>query len=235
MHNTAVRMYSKDVLSLKDIIDPELETKIDRFGESNTSCRGSIQTMKEIIHLIANNPECLKDENGNEITNPSINVETTFGYSEGIFELLCAKVKELINMMRHADEDNEEIHPLSIGSIENVGMSLFRRIYYVANEKAIRAKAGAVYYPFIVVDKDLLHIMYHLFLKIYFSPLCDFLVPMYVYSAIPLCCKKNVVRFNVKYPINRIADPELDQYHLYGGVMRLKMNNPPGTTPENYE
>ena len=234
MHNAAVRMYSKDVLALKDIIDLELETKIDTFGENNTSCRESVLMMKEILHMIAKNPE-FKDDDGNEITNPSINIETTFEYSEGIFERLSAKVKELINMMRHADEDNEEIHPLSIGSIENVGMSLFRRIYYVANEKAIRAKVSAVYYPFIVVDKDLLHIMYHLFLKIYFSPLCDFLVPMYVYSAIPLCCKKNVVRFNVKYPINRIADPELDQYHLYGGVMRLKANNPPGTTPENYD
>lgn len=234
MHNAAVRMYSKDVLALKDIIDPELETKIDSFGESNPVCRESVLMMKEIVNMIAKNPE-FKDEDGNEITNPSINIETTFEYSEGIFERLSAKVKELINMMRHADEDNEEVHPVSIGSIENVGMSLFRRIYYVANEKAIRAKVGAVYYPFVVVDKDLLHIMYHLFLKIYFSPLCDFLVPMYVYSAIPLCCKKNVVRFNVKYPINRIADPELDQYHLYGGVMRLKTNNPPGTTPENYD
>ena len=85
MHNAAVRMYSKDVLALKDIIDPELETKIDKFGENNTSCRESVLMMKEILHMIAKNPE-FKDDDGNEITNPSINIETTFEYSEGIFD-----------------------------------------------------------------------------------------------------------------------------------------------------
>ena len=228
-----VRMNSEDVLRLKDIIDPELENKISEFERANPRCSNSMETIKQILELIKNNPSGLKDENGELIEDPKINVEETFGFSNGIFDLLCEKVRELVLMMRNADTD--EYSPLSMGSIQNVGMSLFRRIFFIANEKVIREKSnGRIIYPFIVVDPTLKHIMFNVFLMIYFSPLCDFLIPLYVFSAIPLCKKKNVVRFNVRHPVEGIRDDELDQYHLYGGVFKIKANNPPGSIPYKY-
>lgn len=228
-----VRMNSEDVLRLKDIIDPELENKILAFEAANSpACSCSIETIKEILELIKNNPSGIKDENGELIEDPEINIEESFGLSKGIFDLLCEKVRELVLMMRNADTD--EYSPLSMGSIKNVGMSLFRRIFFIANEEAIRKKSGGkIIYPFIVVDSELMHIMLHVFLMMYFSPICDFLIPLYVYSAIPLCQKKKVVRFNVKYPVG-IKDDELNQFHLYGGVFRIKANNQPGSRPYKY-
>ena len=234
-----VRMNSEDVLHLKDIIDPELENKILKFETANPRCSNSMETIKQILELIKNIPSDLKnedkgeDEDGESIGNPEINVEETFGFSNGIFDLLCEKVRELVLMMRNADTD--EYSPLSMGSIQNVGMSLFRRIFFIANEETIRKKSGGkIIYPFIVVDPELKHIMFNVFLTIYFSSICDFLIPLYVFSAIPLCQKKNVVRFNVRYPVEGIRDDELDQYHLYGGMFKLKANNPPGSVPYKY-
>lgn len=228
-----VRMNSEDVLRLKDAIDPELENKISEFETANPRCSNSMETIKQILELIKNNPSGFKDENGELIGDFEINVEETFGFSNGIFDLLCEKVRELVLMMRNADTD--EYSPLSIGSIQNVGMSLFRRIFFIANEETIRKKSsGKIIYPFIVVDPKLIHIMFNVFLTIYFSSICDVLIPLYVFSAIPLCQKKGVVSFNRKYPIEGIRDDELDQYHLYGGVFKLKANNPPGSTPYKY-
>jgi hypothetical protein len=227
-------MYSKDVLSLKETIDPEIKNKISAFEKANPKCSDSIKAMNEILSFIKNVPAIVLDEDGNVDPGVEINVERSFGYSTGIFDLLCEKVRELILMMRNADTD--EYSPLSIGNIQNVGMSLFRRVFFIANEKTIRKKSnGQIIYPFIIVDPALKHIMYNLFLTIYFSPICDFLVPLYVYSAIPLCQKKNVVRFNVRHPVEGIRDDALDQYHLYGGVFKLKSNNPPGSVPYKYQ
>ena len=228
-----VRMNSEDVLRLKDIIDPELENKILEFETANPKCTSSMETLRQILELIKNNPAGFKDANGESIKDPEINVEETFGFSKGIFDLLCEKVRELVLMMRNANTD--EYSPLSIGSIQNVGMSLFRRIFFIANEETIRKKSdGKIIYPFIIVDPELKHIMFNVFLTIYFSSICDFLIPLYVFSAIPLCQKKNVVRFNVRYPVEGIRDDELDQYHLYGGVFKLKANNQPGSQPYKY-
>ena len=228
-----VRMTSEDVLRLKDSIDPDIENKISEFERTNPRCSSSMKTLKHILELIKNNPTGLKNENGELIEDPKINVEETFGFSNGIFNILCEKVVELVLMMRNADTD--EYSPLSMGSIQNVGMSLFRRIFFIANEKVIREKSGGrIIYPFVVVDPNLKHIMSNVFLMIYFSPICDFLIPLYVYSAIPLCQKKNVVRFNVRHPVEGIRDDELDQYHIYGGVFKLKANNPPGSNPYRY-
>lgn len=228
-----VRMNSEDVQRLKDIIDPDLENKISRFEVANPRCSNSMETIKQILELIKNIPSGLKNEEGELIESPEIDVEETFGFSNGIFDLLCEKVRELVLMMRNADSD--KYSPLSIGSIQNVGMSLFRRIFFIANEENIRKKSdGRIIYPFIVVDPELKHIMFNVFLTIYFSPICDFLIPLYVFSAIPLCQKKNVVRFNVRHPVEGIREDELDQYHLYGGVFKLKDNNPPGSVPYKY-
>lgn len=229
-----VRMNSEDVLHLKDIIDPELENKVDEFEKANPNCSNSMKTIKQILELIKNYPSGLKDANGELIEISEIDVEKSFNYSDAIFKLLCEKVVELVLMMRNADTD--EYPPLSIGSIQNVGMSLFRRIFFIANEKVIREKSnGEIVYPFVVVDPKLKHIMYNVFLMIYFSPICDYLIPLYVYSAIPLCQKKKVVKFNVTYPVGGICDDELNQYHLYGGVFKLKANNPPGSIPYKYD
>ena len=165
-----VRMNSEDVLRLKDIIDPELEKKISEFETANPNCSSSMETIKQILELIKNNPTGIKDENGELIKDPKINVEETFGFSNGVFDLLCEKVRELVLMMRNADTN--EYAPLSMGSIQNVGMSLFRRIFFIANEENIRKKSGGkIIYPFIVVDPELKHIMFNVFLTIYFSPI----------------------------------------------------------------
>lgn len=227
--STARRMNSQDVLAFRETIPEDLPTLIATFKQKFPQCTASCGTMMHILELISSPPDAFL------ATPPTpIDVETTFKYSTGIFELLAAKVRELVLMMRNADTD--QFHPLSFGSIENVGLSLFRRIFFIANEEAIRAHSGGrIVYPFLVVDPELKAIMRHLFLAMYFSPICDSLIPLYIYLAIPLCKNRRLVHFNVRYPLENIRHPNLDQQHLYEGVLNLKANNPPGSTPYQYE
>jgi len=253
------RMSSADVLKLKETIDPKLEEKLSSFegaykGYSSTA----IASLRAILQAIESYKEVPKEEvpqteqkeQQNEVPNEQQPQETVpqeenemFEFSKEFFDLLCEKVRELILMMRNAD--NDEYSPLSIGSINNVGMSLFRRIFFIANEKVIREKTnGRIVYPYVNVDPLLSLIMKNIFLKMYFSPLCDDLVPVYVYAAIPFCRNveiyhknftKHPVYFNRTYPVDGIRDDELDQKHLFDRVNNMKRNNPPGSKPYHYE
>lgn len=233
-HQSAIRMYSTDVLNLQNekCSMKNLKNKIRKFKTDYRSCCSSMDTLLQILEII-NNHDFLKQENGEIVEDARIVITETFDYSEEIFDLLCEKVRELVLMMRNAD--NELYSPLSIGSIRNVGMSLFRRIFFIANERAIRENSdGKIIYPYIVVDRTLNDIMYNMFLHIYFSPCCDFLIPLYVFAAIPLCQKKDVVKFNRTYPVEGIQSESLNQFNLYGGVFNLKRNNPPNSKPYKY-
>lgn len=225
MSNQPVRMYSKDVLALKDTIPTDLYDRINQFIEDNHKDETACNTLLQVLDCAADPPEDLKLYD--------IDVEGTFEYSEGIIELLCEKVRELILMMRNAD--NDKYHPLSMGSIDNVGTSLFRRIFFIANEKEIRERAnGEIVYPFIVVNPELNRIMRDVFLSIYFSDVCDKLVPMYVYAALPFCMRSANVKFNVQYPIKNIRVPELENTILHRRVRELRHKNPPNSTPYVY-
>ena len=233
-HHAAIRMFSVDVLNLQNDMcsTKQLKNKIQKFKNDYYGCHSSMDTLLQILYII-NNHDFLKRENGEIAEDARIVITETFDYSEEIFDLLCEKVRELVLMMRNAD--NELYSPLSIGSIRNVGMSLFRRIFFIANERAIRENSdGKIIYPYIVVDKALNDIMYNMFLHIFFSPCCDFLIPLYVFAAIPLCMKKDVVKFNRTYPVEGIQSEALNQFNLYGGVFNLKKNNPPNSKPYKY-
>ena len=225
MSSERVRMRSKDVLALKDTIPKDLEFIIEEYMQSHPKLSSSFGYMFQMLEYIQDPPADMKEY--------PIDIEYTFGYSEEFYDLLMEKVVELIGMMEHADDDKST--PLSIGSIDNVGTSLFRRIFFIANEEAIRTHAnGEIVYPFIVVDPKLRDIMRNLFLSMYFSELRYRLVPVYVCIAIPFCMNYPTVQFNVRYPIKNIRVEELDAYHLYGGVMHMKEKNPPRSKPYRY-
>lgn len=238
-HNV-VRMTSEDVLKLKDTIDTELNKKIDEFGERYKMYKESaIATWKEILTAIDESMKAPTEAPTNDSAE-----DETFGYSKEFFDLLAAKVRELVLMMRHADGD--EYCPLSMGSIKNVGMTLFRRIYFIASEKQIRERTnGEAAYPYIIVDESLLYLMRNIFLKIYFSPICDDLIPFYVFAAIPFCRDMSIysrngfrsklpITFNCIYPINKIHDREINQFNIIDRVNNMKKNNPVGSKPYIY-
>lgn len=107
-------------------------------------------------------------------------------------ELLMEKVFGLITMMENALNNIDEEPYLSMGSIKNVGMSLFRRVFYVANMEAIINQFHTETYPYIEVDDTLLEIMRSVFLKMFFSPLRHYLVPYYIHAAVLLCTHGNI-------------------------------------------
>ena len=168
-----------------------------------------------------------------------------FGMSTKFVDLLCEKVRELKLMLDNAD--NDTYSPVSIGSINNVGMSLVRRIFFISNEQAIReATNGRIVYPYVNVDQALLSLMRDVFLKMYFTPFCDDLIPLYVYSAIPFCrntdiyrkgrnTQKRPVYFNRRYPVDGIQNDDIDQWHLFDRVNHMRDNNQPGSTPYHYD
>lgn len=267
---SVVRMGSDAVLELRKTIASNLDDLINEFSRNHPIySETSVKTWKSIISIIdsvsqseanAQTNEQPKDvesrgeqtseqPDGSSSLSARANDEEDeqFGYSTEFFNLLCAKVRELIEMMRHADDENWT--PLSYGSIRNVGMSLCRRIFAIANEEVVRRTLNQeIVYPYVCIEPALTEIMRSLFLKIYFSPICDKLVPLYVYSAIPLCQgeeKENspnrAVYFNNRFPFNGIGGKEdgkgyeLDKYHAYGRVRAMKENNPPGSKPYNPE
>lgn len=225
MSSEQVRMNSKDVLALKDTIPKDLDLIIEEYMQSHPKLVSSFGFMFQILEYVQDPPEDLKEY--------PIDIEKMFGYSIDFFDLLMEKVVELTNIMDNADDENTT--PLSMGMIDNVGMSLLRRIFFIANEEVIRTHTnGEIVYPYIIVDPKLKDIMRHLFLAVYFSELRYRLIPLYVYIFIPFCKRYPTVRFNVRYPINNIRVKELDDYHLYGGVMHMKQKNPPESKPYRY-
>ena len=135
----------------------------------------------------------------------------------------------------------EERPALSQGSIDNVGLSLFRRIFYVANMKEINEAVKRKHdenvnkYPYVIIDdKSILNIISKVFLTMYFSPLRDELVNKFVHAVIPLCItnpgKKQVFRF-FKYPVSNIGDDAINQSRLRYRVNNMLINNSPNSIP----
>lgn len=85
---------------------------------------------------------------------------------------LTAKVFELYDMLDHADDDSYPNH-LSEGSLKNAGLSLLRRIYYVANSHNIHMafrtdeNPAPVKYPFLQVPENVLRGLSAIILKNY--------------------------------------------------------------------
>ena len=202
-------MDSNDVQNLRGLLENDIIQKLTSFKNHFVQCTHAMNLYCMIIRWISKgkiNFERFRDHN--------------FGYSEETWEKLCAKVRELVLMMRFVD--TKEYAPLSMGSIKNVGLSLIRRIFYVANEKEILEHAGETVYPYIIVHDLLKKLMFQVFLHIYFSDLCDELIPFFVWATISLCKRKSVVRFNVRYPVRNIRVKELDQNHLFSRVLKMR-------------
>ena len=147
-------------------------------------------------HSPSLNPSDIMTPNTNPIRDASkmkpIDVEQLTHIPRAKMDLLMEKVFGLINMMENALNGIDEEPYLSIGSIKNVGMSLFRRVFYVANMEAINTQFQTEVYPFIEVEEKLLNIMKDVFLKMFFSPLRRYLVPYYVHAAVELCTYKEI-------------------------------------------
>jgi len=137
-----------------------------------------------------------------DISELSINHQETLGLSQEIIDNLTSKMFELVQMIEEADVDREGINHVSIGSLDNVGMSVLRRCFYVAqivNTPTI-VNPNANPYPFIQVDDGLRHYLCSLFMRIYAKKLHKQLFPLYAAGCLLFCCYTTFVGFNTKYP-----------------------------------
>lgn len=147
----------------------------------------------------------------------SINHVATLGLPSETITSLTLKMFELVDMLNNADDDSYP-HHVSIGSIHNVGMSVLRRCFYVAIERAkqLEQQPGSnitlsrnnrtkhVFpneYPFVQVSKPhILRYLSSLFLRIYKFNLTQQLFPLYAASCLQLCCYTPYCTFNVSTP-----------------------------------
>lgn len=83
-------------------------------------------------------------------------ISVSSSFSQAILDQLTEKVYELYEMIDNADNDKYP-NPLSEGSLRNSGMSLVRRIFYVANRSAINREIpiSPKMYPYVHLDAKL--------------------------------------------------------------------------------
>jgi len=215
-----------DIASLKANL-PSIEDLLSSFNDylfQHSDVSYISTTLTTIFSYLAN-PSDYADHT--DVSLPDI--EPSF------LDSLTLKVRELITMLDYA---NETINPptppepVSIGNINNVALTIFRRIFYVCNQDVIDRYIPLTNYkyPYIEVDPDLLPLYRNLFLHIYFSQFRTILIPLMVYSMIPFCCAKSSITLKHKYPFDRKANVygnnDLNAYHIYGGVMKHNTQSP---------
>ena len=138
----------------------------------------------------------------------SIDHAWTLGMPQELIDMLTAKMFELVSMCEHADENSEQYHKVSIGNLENVGITVLRRCFYVAREWSFKQNDTQASwanniknpYPFIEVDERLREYLKSLFMRIYYWKLQDQLFPLYAGGCLLFCCYTPFVGFNVSRP-----------------------------------
>lgn len=198
-----VRLYSKDV---KEILSKN--PKFTRFPfRLPKPIYVNLNTIEDLVRIYKNKPELL-----------DINFVETLGLSKELIDELQAKALELCEMIDNADNDDYE-HHLSRGSLDNVGLTCLRRVFYVAAHqnpaleekfkstsfKPRKPKANPNPYPFVEADPLLLVYLSQLFLRIYDAKLQHQVLPFYFAVLLQLCCYTKFVGFGVDYPIENVG------------------------------
>ena len=186
------RMHSKDVNALIKPLSPYLDYIPVNFPPV------ILNTFKEIEQLI-------RDYHNAAPGVLVIDHVAKLGLPQEVINELTAKMYELEDMIRHAD-DNTYMNHLSMGSLTNVGMTVLRRCFYVVvNRKTPQIPADNKY-PFVEVKHPaLLNYLSSLYLRIYKFGLSQQLFPLYVSGCLQLCCyNPRFVKFNVQCPMKNI-------------------------------
>ena len=147
----------EDVLSMRESVDvTNIKFEILDFSMNHTKCNPACKTLLKIINIISGmQPPPPRNPDGNYV---EFDVEKYFRISKGFFNKLIKKARNLFVMLDHAGEPQK--NPPTIGNVSNIGMSIIRRIYFIASEKEIREETqGEKAYPFVCVDKGLLKVI----------------------------------------------------------------------------
>ena len=229
----------EDVMSLKETVDiTGIKLEILDFSMKHTKCNPACRTLLRVLNILSGvEPAPPKNPDGTYI---EFDVEGEFKISKGFFNKLTKKARNLFVMLDHAGEPQK--NPPTSGNVSNIGMSIVRRIYFIASEKEIREETeGEKAYPFVCIDRDLLNIFKEMFIAIYFSPMREYLLPLYVYGIIGFCGfggrnGVGIVWFNRGNPYENFALSEnVNSFNLIKRVRELKAANKPGTIPYKHQ
>ena len=189
------RMFSADIAAyIKKIVDLAPTDKVFHIP---------FKMPKEMFQLFVKIEEILFNcKTPEDVSKLSINHVETLGLPQEIINDLTAKMFELVQMIEEADIDREGINHVSIGSLNNVGMTVIRRCFYIAqiNSAPATINPRTNPYPFVVVDDGLRNYLCSLFMRIYNKRLHTQLFPLYAAGCLQFCCYTTFVGFNVKYP-----------------------------------
>lgn len=240
------RLFVEDIKAIISNVDPiqilvSIDELIERYCKSNNNLklktkienlRTTFEDLKRIVDNVEHVPDDIKIACD---SNETIDIETTFNYSEEVYNKLAAKVVELCDLLDNADDDDATFH-ISSGMIDNVGLSLIRRIIYICNESAIDriiGDSGMLPYPYINSDSKLINVLKDTFLLIYSNPCRKFFIPMYVHLVLRLVIDVfNLpytiaipLSFNRRYPLNGITDDSVNSNSLRNGIINFFRNN----------
>lgn len=164
-----------------------------------------------------------------------------------IIDKLILSVYTLVSMIDHADEP--DFSPkVSAGTIQHVALSLFRRIYYLANvaeiEELKKKEKNMNTNPFLdIPDKnEVLGVFCDVFLKMYFSKNGLGYIPLFCFAAWCACCNETIVHTKGAYPCFHVPGSPgrkpfnyigfmLQSSLMYDNVSKLFSDNPPGLHP----
>ena len=154
-----------------------------------------------------------------------INAEKQYGYPAVFFNHLCEPVRALyVRMNGKSPYPDKPWQPVTKNLIYNLPLTVFRVMYYMANEDNILKfnpnKENK--YPFIKVEKSISDLLANIFLKMTTSDYFNILAPLYVFSLIPICVSSSITRFNTYYPLNGINCDELSSTVFRNRVKQLK-------------
>lgn len=240
-------MTTDEVRALKVNADVDVLKEINALQGYFKHHQTAFDTFKQLLEVL----ELVKADSSIDYKSASISSEQ-FGFDESLFAYLSEELIGLRNMLN--DPANPK-HPLSIGSIEAVFMTLCRRIYlastynevmeYVrkpltdgevvdANDSRIPTRD---IWPFLIIDARLIRIGSIMFLKMYFSDWNDetktiagngifnFVLPLYIYAAIPLCTgKHDLVHCDTRYtyPITKVRGAGLTRNDFCNNLYNLR-------------
>jgi hypothetical protein len=222
------RMYKEDVEKLRTRLDPRIDGDLSKLMIEFPLARHCFEHLRNIIKT------CRWIE-----SNPNLEPHKPFAY---LFcgetkELLMSKLYELIEMMDKAGE--EGVEPLSIGSIEKVGMSMVRRCFYIANKEVIDSVVGDLgekyKYPVVMMQHNVQRIISDVFLHVYFNRCRDLLLDWFfeaVFSIASHCIKvkgnKCLVNFKYFVPFSeeiKERREELISEKLIVGIRKLRQTH----------
>lgn len=242
-------MTTDEVRALKVNADTDIMKEIDQLNSFYKHHTTAFDTFRQILEVM----ELAKADPSIDYKSSAISSEQ-FGYDESFFAYLAEELNGLRDMLN--DPANPK-RPLSIGNIEAVFMTLCRRIYLASSYNDVMEHVRKPYaegelvdpndhriptrdiWPFLIIDARLLRLGSIMFLKMYFSDWNDqtktiegngmfnFLLPLYIYAAIPLCTgKHDLVHCDTRYtyPISKVRAAGLTRNDFCNNLYNLRMH-----------